>query len=68
MNNKKAKMKFIFLTAIITLFLTACTVPHREHRMHRDHIHYECNSWIHHDHDDQHGGSYWHTHCDEDHP
>ena len=57
-----------YLIAFFIVFIVAsCTTPQREHRMTRMNHTHACNAWIHHDHDDQHGGSYWHTHCDEDH-
>lgn len=56
-------MKYIIIAGL-ALFVTACTNPVREHKMaHMKMSHTHCNQWEHHDHDDQHGGSYWHTHC-----
>ena len=60
-------MKLFFTLAAATILLAACTTPHREHHMSRMHAHDHCNSWQHHDHDDQHGSSYWHTHCTDEH-
>ena len=60
-------MKLFFTVAAATILLAACTTPHREHHMSRMHDHDHCNSWQHHDHDDQHGSSYWHTHCTDEH-
>lgn len=69
MRDIKGSMKY-FLLGAIALSIGACTTPHRQHHMDmRAHLQEEhsCNEWIHHDHDDQHGGSYWHTHCMDDH-
>ena len=62
-------MKNILVLIILSWFVIGCTTPHREHRMNRMHHHHDkpCNTWQHHDHNDQHGSSYWHTHCMEDH-
>jgi len=62
-------MKLFFTLITATILLGACSAHHpsRDHRMSRDHHHHDCNKWAHHDHDDQHGGSYWHTHCTDEH-
>ena len=61
-------MKILFVSVII-LFIAACSSPHREHRMTRMHHHHDaCNKWEYHNHDDQHGSLYSHTHCMDVHP
>ena len=54
-------MKY-FLLGAIGILIASCSNPMREHQMTRMN-HNHCNEWVHHDHDDLHGGSYWHTHC-----
>jgi len=61
-------MKVLLLTGVIALSLIGCqqSVSHRDmwyEQQLKKHSHSHCNDWAHHDHDDQHGGSYWHTHC-----
>jgi hypothetical protein len=63
-------MKQLLLLTFVAAIVTACSNPMREHtlaHMRMAHIEDLCNEYVHHDHDDQHGGSYWHTHCIDNH-
>jgi len=52
-----------FLSIAAMIIIAGCTHGHASYM--DWHKHPVCDKSSHHDHSDQHGGTYWHTHCED---